>query len=372
MRSFSQNRSALASRDFRCATTVPSPSRISAATMPASVELRRARPLLGTIVEIRATASDASVATRAIERVHRLMSYHEKSSDIARLNASAAQRPTTVHPWTRGVLRRAIALHRCTRGQFDIAIAPVLTRGGWLPRTAGQRAAPRATCADIVLLPRRRVRFLRPLRIDLGGIAKGYAVDRAIAALRSAGATAGVVNAGGDLRVFGSRSEPVYVREPASPGKLTPLTTLREAALATSAHYFSTRRWRGESCSPVIDPKLRRPSAARLSVSVCARECWLADALCKIVWLAGPAAGEILQAQRARAWVFDPSSRMNAESPDHKTRLNAFPSSCGPKHDDHSSRVRRRSPQSASLLRSDPPSAFAGRMNQAKLAADAL
>ena len=277
----------------------------------AIVELRRARPLLGTIVEIRVGARNHTLATRALQRafaavarVHQLMSYHETSSDVARLNRHASRRRVAVHAWTAGVLRRALALHVRTGGRFDVAVAPTLARLGRLPAVHGPRAARGAATADIVLFPRHRVRFRRPLRIDLGGIAKGYAVDRAIAALRAAGATMGVVNAGGDLRVFGPRPELVHVRAPDSPGTLAPLTRLHDAALATSSHYFAARRSRRRPCASIVDPRTHRPSSAQLSVSVRADECWLADALCKFVWLAGPDACGLLRSYRARAWIF--------------------------------------------------------------------
>jgi thiamine biosynthesis lipoprotein len=144
------------------------------------------------------------------------------------------------------------------------------------------------------------------LLIDLGGIAKGFAVDRAVDALRRHGATAGTVNAGGDLRIFGSAGEPVLVRRPDASGCFLPLTVLHDSALATSAPYFAARRIGGHLCAPVIDPRNGRPSRQSISVTVQARTCLLADALCKAVWLAGASgAVQILRRHRARGWVLD-------------------------------------------------------------------
>ena len=285
----------------------------------ASVELRRARPLLGTFVEIRVTAPAAAQAERAlraafaaVERVQALMSFHDPCSDVSRLNRSAGRR-VRVHAWTHHVLRRARELHTATDGLFDIATAPALVRSGWLPGGAAAAAAT-GNATDITLLAGHRVRCRRPLLIDLGGIAKGFAVDRAHAALRRHGATAGVVNAGGDLRLFGSASEPVQVRHPAAPGEFRLLTGLKNSALATSAAYYAARRIDGQLCAPVIDPRNGRPSLANYSVSVQARTCCLADALCKVVWLAGAdAAAPILRRYRATAWVID--SRRHAAQP---------------------------------------------------------
>ena len=276
-----------------------------------SVEVRRARPLLGTLVEIRTTAPNAACAAQAvhaafaaIERVQALMSFHDPSSDVSRLNLGAAGRSMHIHPWTYRVLRCAQALHAATHGIFDIATAPALVRGGWLPRNAAPLPRSGGSTADITLGSGHRVCFRRPLLIDLGGIAKGFAVDRAVAALRRHGAVAGSINAGGDLRVFGPAGEPVHVRRPESPGRFHPLACLYNSAFATSAPYFAARPIYGRLCAPVIDPRNGMPTRQSRSVSVQARTCLLADALCKVVWLArADEIAAILHRYRAKAWV---------------------------------------------------------------------
>src|SRR6266700_958804 len=95
--------------------------------------VRRARPLLGTFVEIEAagaagSTTDAAVsaAFEAVARVHRLMSFHEPASDISRLNREAGLRPTRVDNWTFEVLQAAVEMHRCSNGVFDVTTAPTL------------------------------------------------------------------------------------------------------------------------------------------------------------------------------------------------------------------------------------------------------
>jgi len=250
-------------------------------------ELRRARPLLGTLVEIRArgvTPAAIGRAFAAIERAHTRMSPHAPASDLGRLHAAPVGRAVRVDPWTWRVLAVAQQLARETNGIFDVTVRRGHRLGSW---------------RDIELLPRHRVRRRRAVKIDLGGIAKGFAVDRAIAALRAAGATSGVVNAGGDLRVFGGASERVFVRHPAEPATLVPLAELRAGALATSANYFDAPH----------AGRLRRPGGRRLwlghgSVSVHAPTCLLADALTKLVAAIGPRrAASVLRAHRAAAVV---------------------------------------------------------------------
>lgn len=273
-------------------------------------EVRRLRPGLGTFVDIRARGeSEAGLraavesAFAAIRRVHGLMSFHDPASDVSLLNRRAAHGAVPVSAWTWTVLREAQRLSRLSAGAFDITVGGVLVRQGFLPSPGGLAPARGASWRDLELLPGRRVRFRRRLWIDLGGLAKGFAVDRAVAALRAAGVTAGSVNAGGDLRVFGACAERILVRHPASPQCAVALCRLRGGAVATSAPYFAMRRRGGRRVSPLRDPRTGRSCTRAVSVSVRAATCLRADALTKLV-LADPArARAVLKVYRARAWI---------------------------------------------------------------------
>src|SRR4029453_14877878 len=158
---------------------------------------------------------------------------------VSRLNRRAYAAPLEVDPRTFAVLRRARRISRASGGLFDCTVGGALVALGLRPPTV---AAPRghgASWRDVELLPGCRVRFRRPLAVDLGGIAKGYAVDQAILALEGAGASAACVNAGGDLRVGGDRAWPVALRLPESPSACVALPALRSGALATSADSFA-------------------------------------------------------------------------------------------------------------------------------------
>ena len=257
-------------------------------------ELQRARPLLGTLVEIRVSGADGKAlagaidsAFRAVARVHALMSYHRARSDVGRINRLAWRTPVRVHPWTYVVLREAQRVAQASGGLFDVSVARDLVARRMLPALPGARVPTcSASFRDIRLLPGFRVRFVRPLLLDLGGIAKGFAVDRAVERLRAAGVRNGVVNAGGDLRCFGPRIERVHVRHPADPTVLLPLAELREGAVATSAAYFTRRRLAGREVSAQVHPRRPRyvPSD---SVSVAAARCITADAWTKVLLLGG-------------------------------------------------------------------------------------
>lgn len=274
-----------------------------------SSEACRCRPFLGTYVEVRAQSSDAGTSQNAVEaafvamaRVHRLMSFHDPASDVSRLNRQASRKAVTVDVWTFQVLTEARRLFDLSEGLFDVTIAPQLVAWGFLPevrsRTRGQ-----GSMADLELGPGHQVFFRRPLALDLGGLAKGFAVDRAVEAMQAVGATGGNVNAGGDLRVFGPRPRPLCVRHPGRPAETILVGEIRDEAAATSATYFSRRRPQGRWVSPILNPRTRRPWLGRASVTVVAPTCVVADALTKMVALAPERAAPILTRCEARALV---------------------------------------------------------------------
>ena len=278
--------------------------------------LRRARPLLGTLVEVRATAAleaaslhaaiDAAFA--AIGQVHGLMSFHEDGSDVARINAAAAGEVVSVHADTYEVLSAARMLGDLCGGAFDVATAACLVRNRFLPAPGGRLPArlpePGVTYRDLELLPEAQVRWRRRGWIDLGGIAKGYAVDRAIDALHAHGVASGVVNAGGDLRCFGA-AQPIHVRAPDEPSALLCLGSISDAAIATSAGYNSGVQLDGGQVDALVDPVRGHCMAWERSISVLAADCMTADALTKVVRLAPHRASRLLHGLDAQAVIID-------------------------------------------------------------------
>lgn len=272
-------------------------------------KIRRCRPLLGTFVEITAEGPAAtdlhavvSRAFAAIEKIQQRMSAHDPESEISLLNRDAVRRAVTVSTDTFTVLRRAHRLALESGGAFDYTVAPTLVRWGYRPGALRHREAH--GYKFVSFLRGRRVRFLRPLSLDLGGIAKGFAVDAAITVLRERGVTAAIVNAGGDLRVFGPKPATVHLRHPAAPQALARAIQLQHAALATSAPCFTEKNWRGRRVSHLVNPL--RPDATvtgAVSVSVRARACWLADALTKVVLNAPCRAEPLLEKYEAEAFV---------------------------------------------------------------------
>jgi thiamine biosynthesis lipoprotein len=272
-------------------------------------EVRRCRPLLGTLVEIKATGLDDNALTRAvdkafaqIERIQSLMSVHDPDSELSRVNTGALLRPVQVSSETFAVLERGLDLARASEGAFDFTIAPILARWGLLPAHLRRRA--QGNWRDVLLQRGNRVRFARSLAIDLGGIAKGFAVDAAIASLRASNITSASINAGGDLRVFGPDSSCIHLRHPVSGQPTSNLISLRNAALATSSPCFTRRQWRGRTISHLINPRDHQAITTGISVSVRSSECWLADALTKVVLNAGATTAiRLLKAHHAEALI---------------------------------------------------------------------
>ena len=253
--------------------------------------MRSIRPLLGTYVTISVSHPDAALCERAvgaayaaIERVEALMSAFRPDSDLDRINRLAHQQPVAVAPWTLEVIRAAQELHAASGGLFDPGVAPALARWSMLPASGLDYG--RSTIANLVL-DADRVHALAPTRLDLGGIAKGYAVDRAADALLAAGVEAGLVNAGGDLRVVGTAQEPIFVRDPGDSGQLHFAGLLEEGAFATSATYYSRREHEGCEVSAIVHPASGQPLLTRRSYSVIAPLCLHADALTKVLALTG-------------------------------------------------------------------------------------
>lgn len=250
------------------------------------VQTLRMRPLLGTFVEVAAAGDDdrAEAAVQsafgAITHIHQLASFQQPDSEISRLNA-APGRWLTLSPHSLRLLRLARAMTETSDHLFNCTVGGAVIARGALPDHGGTfLTAGRAS--DIELAPG-RARLVRPVRITLDGIAKGYAVDCAITALKRAGVTYGWVNAGGDLRVFGDFALPIAQRR--TNGSTRALGALRDAALATSRCGGGVDE---NTPGLIVDDDIKRNDGIRKSAtcSVISRFAWRADALTKVAALA--------------------------------------------------------------------------------------
>jgi len=224
----------------------------------------RLRIGLGTIIAISAESDSVpsvlpgiESAFAAIAQVERLMHPTRAGSDLPAIRRATLGRPLAVHPWSWEVLALSRRLNQASKGAFDPC----------LPSAEGR-------LTDLEFAPPQSVIPHRPLHIDLGGIAKGYAVDRALEALRAAGCRGGLVNAGGDLAVFGNRSHTIAIRDREEGSSFI---ELKNAALATSDVCNAARP--AEHSGYYHGVTRRKIRAGKISVS--AASAAIADALTK-------------------------------------------------------------------------------------------
>jgi len=256
----------------QCEVPIPLESAPLIDRPPLEAGVRRMRIEMGTTLVIEARAPYPAQAGAAVEaafaaaaEVARRLHPEAPDSDLAALGDAVPGTPVPLSAAAFAVLSFAQRLSRMSDGLFDPCLPTQPGRIGDLELHGGE--APLAIAH-------------RPVEIDCGGIAKGYAVDAAVETLRSAGCSAGLVNAGGDLRVFGALAETLLLR---GPGTGYRPVALADAAVAVSEAHASRappghRGYyvRGGAASP------RRYAAVR------ARDCLTADALTKCVLL-GPA-----------------------------------------------------------------------------------
>lgn len=237
-----------------------------------------------------------------VDRIERLASFYEPESDLSRLNA----RPTAggdTDPELVGLLRRSVAMSELTGGTFDITVAPLYRLWGFVEK---KYRIPEASDIDRVrasvgyqkvkIIDSTRVRFTnRGTAVILGGIAKGYAVDRAVEILRRAGVYGALVNIAGDLRVFGHKTDGslwrVGVRHPRQSSGLLGVLTLSDRAVATSGDYERYFEVDGVRYHHLFDPATGRPARDCRSVTIITDTTERADALATAVFVMGPEHG---------------------------------------------------------------------------------
>ena len=266
----------------------------------------RAQPWLGTFVEIRVECANQSrwqvmsaldAAFAEVATIHRLMSRQQHGTDVGALGAAAVGETVAVDPRTAEVLYLALELQRESEGRFDIERREPgmrVRRRKW-PGPAWSIAGPDA------------VRVLRRAELDLDGIAKGYAVDRAISILesRALGAT---VNAGGDLRTCSGWNAPLLVRVPRGAGALVDLGWLSSGAFASSQAGAQPRGGPELAGTGIDDRRPGKRALPTMTVGVAASTCATADALTKVVAVDPEFAARMLWRHRASAWMLRESA----------------------------------------------------------------
>lgn len=284
------------------------------AALTAAMQLRddtekstRTEILMDTIVESTVFAEDPGLGTEALDlayqemhRLEGLLSRHRATSEVARINLAAGAGPVPVSPETLLLIDQAREFGELTDGAFDITVAPLLKLwrfaegGGQVPPEESLRAAAALVDFRRVVADRGAGTVYLPVsgtEIDLGGIAKGYVVDRAVSVLRTNGITSASVDAGGDIRVIGGKPDGspwrIGVRHPRERERIIAVLELRDSAVVTSGDYERYFLLDGTRYHHILDPDTGRPAAGLASVTVVAADATTADALSTAVFVMG-------------------------------------------------------------------------------------
>jgi len=271
----------------------------------------RNRLIMGTLVEISVTGSDAQGLHRTIDsafaemvRLEELLSPHIPGSEVAQL---AEVSELQVSPETRDVIRIGLEVARRSSGGFDVTLGrlvrlwDVTAAAPHVPAPAEIEAALSGIGPEALTLEGDRVHKRVPqLQLELGGVAKGYAVEAAASILRDAGIAYGSVNAGGDMALVGhppQRDWRIGIRHPREPERLLATLVLRDGAVVTSGDYERYFDVGGERYHHLFDPRTGYPARGCRSVTVTAPDAAYADALATAAFVLGPERGLALLEQ---------------------------------------------------------------------------
>ena len=243
-----------------------------------------------------------------IERLEEALSNYRDSSELSRINRLAAREAVTTDPEVFQLLRRSLDFSRRSDGAFDITVGPLMRAWGFF-RGQGrypafdELARARASVGwQHVVLDRtaRTVRFRVPgLEFDLGGIGKGYAVDRVVALLRELGVRSALVDAGSST-IYAIGAPPgkpgwkVRVPQPGDRSQGVSAVVLRDTSLSTSGSYEKFFRLNGRIYCHIMNPRTGEPVQGMLQTTVIAPEATDSDALSTAVFVMGPMAGRRL------------------------------------------------------------------------------
>ncbi len=270
--------------------------------------LSREEAIMGTAIRVELWSDDKAAGEAAIDavmeemhRIDREMSPFKPESELSRINREAADHPVPVSREMFDILSRSMEFSKLSGGAFDITFSSV----GYLydyrrhvkPTDEEiEKALPGINYRHILLdAEKQTVKFARAgVRIDLGGIGKGYAVDNCIALLKKRGIAQALVTAGGDSRVLGDkqgRPWMVGIRDPRRKDNVVAVIPLVNSAISTSGDYERYFEADGVRYHHIINPKTGRSATAVHSVSVIGPDATTTDGLTKPVFILGPEKG---------------------------------------------------------------------------------
>ena len=308
------------------------PAHAATAPVPPVVCHEESRETMGCTGTVRACGPDAGAlpavvgaALDELGRIDRLLSHYRRDSPLSRLNREAAAGPVAVEPELVDLLSECLRWSRESDGAFDVTVGPLMKAWGFFRddgRVPGEDELARTLDVvgyrHVVLDPEvGTVRFDRPgVELDLGGIGKGYAVDRAVEVLRRRGVASALVNLGGSS-VYGLGSPPgheawgIGIADPTAPGKTARKVKLRDRALSVSGGYERFFEKDGVTYAHIMDPRTGRPVQGILSIVVLTGSATDGDALDDVLFVQGPEASRASLSRfgGAEAFFFLPRAR---------------------------------------------------------------
>jgi thiamine biosynthesis lipoprotein len=276
--------------------------------------LVRTEFLMNTVVETVIYIADAKTGQQALAdassaavRLEAILDRHRAGSELTAINALAGKEPVSVSADTFTNISLALEVGRLSSGAFDLTVAPLLELWGF---GTGNAVVPseQELAKVLPLVDYRKVRltdegtqvFLENegMKLDLGGIAKGFVVDRAVEVLRAAGVSSGTVDAGGDIRVIGSKPDGspwrIGIRHPRERRELVAIVELRDKAIVTSGDYERFFNVGEQRYHHLLVPQTGMPARGVTSVTIVAPDAFTADAYSTAVFVMGRERGMAL------------------------------------------------------------------------------
>jgi len=298
-----------------------------------SVVVKRTQMHMGTLVTVTAVAPSrqtahgaASAGFQEIHRLEGLLSTWIASSELSLINAAAGREAIPISSDTMRVLEASIEMARLTEGGFNILVGPAVETWSVLDRQEIpseadlQAVRPLTDLSELRLDKMRETAYLtKPgMRVDVGGIGKGFAADMAVAAMQKAGATAGVVALSGDMKTFGQlpdgRKFPFGIRHPRREEAVLAFVDLQNEAISTAGDYERYFERDGVRYHHILDPLTLQPARDCRSVTVVARDGMTADGLDTGIFVMGrerglalierlPGVGAIVVDHDGKVWI---------------------------------------------------------------------
>jgi thiamine biosynthesis lipoprotein len=278
------------------------------ACAPKDKTYRKSTVIMDTVVTITVVADSSERAESAIDaafdetyRLEQLLSFWTEQSEIAAIYHNAGVKPVKVSPETLEIIEMSLYISEKTGGAFDPTVGPLMRLWDFKEKTmpTEEEIKEKTRLVDYTRMEidkEKSTAFLKAkgMSFDTGGIAKGYAVDRAVEVLKNRGIQSGLVAIAGDIRGFGPRTWNIGIRDPRATEEddgLMASVRIKDEAISTSGDYERFFMKDGARYHHILDPTTGLPARGTWSVSVIAKEAVLTDGFSTGVFVMGPEKG---------------------------------------------------------------------------------